>query len=107
VATLFVIDDAGVVRECSNRWEWAKWVEAHRQAMVVRDQIGPVMVTTTFLAFAPGRPPWPDGGPALWETFVVNGKLDRTSTLYQSQEAAMAGHRHTVDLVRQAEMTTS
>lgn len=80
--------------------KWAKWFEKADRT-VGRKYVGPVFVSTVFLALdynVKGL-----GPPILWETTVFGGKLDQHQERCSgSREQAEAMHVRTVDMVKKA-----
>lgn len=56
-----------------------------------------ILVSTVFLGLDHS---FGDGPPVLWETMVFNGEHDQDQWRYTSQEEAIAGHSHAVQVAK-------
>lgn len=98
----YILTEAGeAVLEPDIR-KWAQWFENSGQRRAVEQTTlpGGTLISTVFLAVDHG---FAGGLPVLWETLIFGGPLDGAMDRYTSREDAEAGHKHYVELARQAE----
>src|SRR5262245_55557717 len=76
--------------------KWCLWF-ASADRVLARDQVGPVLVWTVFLALDYARQ---DGPPFLWETTVSHGDDGFEQERYTSREDALTGHATWVQRAR-------
>jgi hypothetical protein len=108
----YILDERGEPMPCEDLIEWATWFEtAEGNRRVAGDQVGPYFISTIFLGldYDHSLRPMADPltyRPLLWETMVFkDGPVEVRR--YRSREAALAGHKEFVDLIRLTELTVA
>lgn len=96
----YILDANGNPKPEPNLLKWARWYGTHKRH-IADDYIGKIHVSTIFLALDQRENP---ASPVLWETMIFDpdhGEHDCYIERYTSREAALAGHKKALEMVRE------
>jgi hypothetical protein len=107
----YILDKQGKPKLEPDILKWGRWFGSGsgKDRVLAQDRISmgglpEVTVSTVFLGVDHD---WGYDLPILWETMIFGGSHDQYQERYSSKEAALAGHKRAVDMVKREQATVT